>query len=142
MQEEEKNIITVRCPECLEDTSINLSKNLKCKHCEKPLTNSRYIKPLIKGTSIFTTAILIGIGSGIGIDEFFEKDRYPISVEYSIIERSLSGDSTPISRGWFKSKKEICFEALERTQKKISYKEYQEEPLKFMDEYEKQLFKK
>ena len=139
---EEKNIITVRCPECLEDTSINLSKHLKCKHCEKSLMNSRYIKPLIKGTSIFTTAILIGIGSGIGLDEFFEKDRYPISVEYSIIERSLSSDTTPVSRCRFKSKKEVCFEALENTQKKISYREYKDDPHKFMDEYEAQVFKK
>lgn len=122
--------------------SINLSENLKCKNCQKPLTNSKYIKPLIKGTSIFTTAILIGIGSGIGLDEFFEKNRYPISVEYSIIERSLSGDPSPISRRWFKSKKEACFDALEKTQKKISYKEYKDNPLKFMDEYEKQLFEK
>jgi hypothetical protein len=101
--------------------------------------NSRYIKPLVKGGSIFVTAILMGIGTGVVIDEPFESDRYPIDVEYSIIERTLSSDNTPVSRKRYQQKKEICIEALEETQKDFDYAEFKESPIAFMNEYEKQV---
>ena len=103
--------------------------------------NSRYIKPLVKGGSIFVTAILMGIGTGVVIDEPFEAERYPIDVEYSIIERTLSSDNTPVSRKRYQQKKEICIEALEETQKDFSYTEFKDTPIAFMNEYEKQVRK-
>jgi hypothetical protein len=139
MTKEKKKRFELRCPHCHEDNKIDVSKSLHCNSCKKTLMNSRYIKPLVKGGSIFVTAILMGIGTGVVIDEPFESDRYPIDVEYSIIERTLSSDNTPVSRKRYQQKKEICIEALEETQKDFDYAEFKESPIAFMNEYEKQV---
>jgi hypothetical protein len=137
----EKNRIELRCPHCFEDNKIDVSKSLHCNSCKKTLMNSKYIKPLVKSGSIFVTAIVVGLGGGSYLDDYFERERYPINVEYSIIERTLSSDNTPVSKKRYQQKKELCIEALEETQKDFNYAQFKETPIAFMNEFDKQVSK-
>ncbi|MGO3890114.1 MAG: hypothetical protein ACTJHW_03965 [Paenalcaligenes sp.] len=77
-------------------------------------------KPLI---SIFT-AVLIG---GIGVYEidkrFFAENRYPVAVEYELVEACVNASRSALTAAQHKRKKEICTCALVKTQVDISYKD-------------------
>ena len=68
MSENQDNILEIDCPYCYEENKINLSSTIKCKHCSEPLIGEKYSKPIIS----VMTAIILGIGSGIFLDEKFE----------------------------------------------------------------------
>ncbi len=88
----------------------------------------------------FTTAAIIGVGSGIALDEVFETDRYPINVEYSIIDNCISAYDAPLKVRVFNSKKHICECALEKTEQKVSYDDYKNNQSVFLNEFEKQAY--
>ena len=138
---EEQRKLEIRCPHCLEDTEVNLAEAACCKHCKKTLIKTKFIKPIMNAGSAFAIAMVVGLGGGSYLDDYFERERYPIAQEYSIIERSISSDRTPVSKYWFLTKKKICIEALKETQKEISYQDYEDNPSAFMNEYERQLRK-
>lgn len=86
-------------------------------------------KPLI---STFT-AILIG---GIGVYEidkrFFAEHRYPVSVEYEVVDACVNSSRAALSSDQYKRKKEICSCALEKTQKDFPYKEMRKDESGFI----------
>lgn len=81
-------------------------------------------KPLI---STFT-AILIG---GIGVYEidkrFFVENRYPLAVEYEVVDACVNAGNSMLTAAQQKRKKEICTCALVKTQVDISYKDMQKD---------------
>ncbi|WP_310441417.1 hypothetical protein [Sulfurimonas sp.] len=85
MSEENINTFDIECPHCLKDNKINLSKNIKCKHCEKPLIGERYIKPII---STFAT-ILIGAGIGMTADGYLNINRASVLTEYKMMKTCI-----------------------------------------------------
>jgi hypothetical protein len=136
----EKNPIVISCPHCRKDNAINLSKAIKCRHCDKGLTGYKYIK---KSIIPVVTAAIIGISAGKVLDDrfenkYFENSRYPIAIEYSIIENCISAADKPLEFNKFKEKKDICECALEGVQKKYSYSEYKEDKNGFLKEYKRQ----
>ena len=46
VKKEEKQIETlnINCPSCSEENTVKLSSEIKCKHCEEPLTFYKTIK--------------------------------------------------------------------------------------------------
>jgi|GEM_PF-1597122 hypothetical protein len=135
----EKELINIRCPHCFEDNAFNLSKDIKCKHCDKKLTNNKYIKPIISGLATFSTAAIIGIGSGIAVDEYFiDPNRYPVNVEYSIINSCISQYDRPLALSKFRIKKAVCETTLVQTQKKYNYNNYKNDKNGFLKEFESQ----
>jgi hypothetical protein len=127
------NILEIECPHCSEDNSINLSSTIKCKHCNEPLIGEKYTKPIIS----VMTAIILGIGGGVYLDEKFETNRYPINTEYNIIYSCLSSYEEPLSERYYKNKKQICSCALRKTENKIDFDEYKKDENKFLDIFEK-----
>ena len=85
MSEESKNTLEIECPHCLEENKINLSKEIKCKHCEKPLIGEKYKKPLITAF----TAILIGSGMGITTDAYLNINRASVKTEYKMMKTCI-----------------------------------------------------
>ena len=129
-----ENNLEIECPHCFKDNSINLSSEIKCKKCKKPLIGEKYKKPIMSAM----TAILLGVGGGIYLDEKFETDRYPIATEYNIIDSCLSSyDEEPLDRKHYKKKKQICICALKETESEIDFDEYIKHENKFLDIFEK-----
>lgn len=124
--------LDVRCPHCFEDASISVNIEGVCPKCKKSLLGVKYLKPLIGGGTTFLAALIIGLVTGSLGDDYFERERYPVAVEYSIVERGLTTQNAPIERSVYVAKKEILIKALEETQKEVSYEEYEEDPKRFM----------
>jgi hypothetical protein len=84
------------------------------------------------------TAVILGIGGGIFLDETFETDRYPVNVEYNIIDSCLSSYEEPLKRGYYKQKRNICICALKKTEQKIDYDDYKKDRNRFLDIFEEE----
>jgi len=122
------NVLEVDCPHCYEKNRIKLSSAIKCKHCNKPLIGEKYTKPLISTM----TAIILGIGGGVFYEKF-ETDRYPIAIEYSIVNSCMSSYEKPLISKYFSKKKNVCICALKETETEIDFHEYAKDKNKFLD---------
>ncbi|WP_324171633.1 hypothetical protein [Sulfurimonas sp.] len=98
MSEENKYTLDIECPHCFEDNKINLSKEIKCKHCEKPLIGEKYKKQLITAF----TAILLGSGMGITADAYLNINRASVKIEYKMMKTCIA------YKGNFKRVRDNC----------------------------------
>lgn len=120
-----KKDIEIICGSCSKENTVKLSNELKCKHCEDKITGKKYIrKPWILIPT--TIVVLSGVAGGVYIDEKFETDRYPMSIEHSLIENCISSYEKPLDRSNIRKKKEVCICALEDTISDVSYSEYKD----------------
>ncbi|QKF77520.1 hypothetical protein [Arcobacter defluvii] len=85
MSEEIKNTLDIECPHCLEENKINLSKEIRCKKCEKPLIGEKYRKPILSAM----TTILIGSGLGITADAYLNINRASVKTEYKMMKTCI-----------------------------------------------------
>ena len=132
------NKIEITCPKCSKDNTVKLSDQLNCKHCEEEITGKKYIrKPWILIPT--TLAVLSGVAGGVYIDEKIETDRYPISIEHSIVESCIHADGKIRNKKYVIEKKEICVCALENTIDEISYSEFQNKKYKFTTVFSQQI---
>ncbi|MGM0497922.1 MAG: hypothetical protein ACQESJ_08395 [Bacteroidota bacterium] len=125
---EENNIISIQCPKCKKKNAIALSKPVECSNCKTILTQ----KKKAGGVAIIVAALVIGLGSGHLMDDAFEKNRYPINVEYSLIDSCVSFNEEPLSYKNYYRKKDICECALLKTQEEFNYYQYKQEENEFM----------
>lgn len=85
LSEENKNTLDIECPHCYKENTINLSKEIKCKHCEKPLIGEKYKKPLITAF----TAILLGSGIGMTVDSYLNLNRASVENEFIMMKTCI-----------------------------------------------------
>lgn len=93
-----------------------------------------------KVASILMTLTVGGV-SGHYIDDLIEKynlqtDRYPMNIEYKIIEKCISNYSEPIKQEILKNKREVCICALEKTELEYPYKIFIDNKDKFLNIFE------
>ena len=86
-------------------------------------------------------ALTLGGVAGHHIDDIVEKydlqvNRYPIKIEYEIINNCISNDGKPIAREIYLYKKEICTCALGKTELYYSYSSYQKDYNTFLEIFE------
>ncbi|MFY4842157.1 hypothetical protein ACOTWI_07490 [Aliarcobacter butzleri] len=132
MNETNNNNLEIECSHCSKENKINLSTEIKCKHCKKPLIGQKYKKPFMPAI----TAIILGIGGGYYFNEKLDDNRYPLSVEYTLINSCVSNDERPLLRKNYNNKERICICALDKTQKEIDYSEYKKKQNTFMNIFE------
>lgn len=79
-----------------------------------------YKKPIVSTL----TAVFIGAFGVYKIDQhFFTVHRYPVSVEYEIVDACVNASRTLMPAEQYKRKKEICSCALVKAQEDFSYKD-------------------
>lgn len=93
-----------------------------------------------KISSILST-LTIGAVAGHHIDDIVEKynlemNRYPMSIEYKIINNCLSSYKEPISYKIYNKKSEVCICSLEKTELEYDYGNFRLEETKFLDIFE------
>jgi ribosomal protein S27E len=83
-KEHEKDI-QIECPHCFHENSVQLSSEVKCKECKKPLTGKLY------KSVVFSTALLIGTGviGGAIIDDTVNINRASVKTEYKMMRTCL-----------------------------------------------------
>ena len=129
--EKQHTQLEVNCPNCDKENIIKLSSEIKCKNCEEPLTKWKYNqfrKPFI-GTF---SALLIGGFAGHHIDDYFEKNRYPVAVEYKILDNCISSYDMPLRRSYIRDKKNVCVCAFSKTIKEYDYGDFKENQNDFL----------
>lgn len=94
MSEEVKNTLDIECSHCHEENQINLSKEIKCKKCEKPLIGEKYRKPIFSAM----TTILIGSGLGLTADAYLNINRASVKTEYKMMKTCIDefGNSSSV----------------------------------------------
>ncbi|WP_345977985.1 hypothetical protein [Sulfurimonas sp. HSL3-7] len=85
---------------------------------------------------------MLGTVAGHHIDDLVEKynleiDRYPIKLEYEIIENCISAYEEPLRRSHLRNKKDICICALDKTELEYEYESFQLDQDGFLDIFEK-----
>lgn len=94
-----------------------------------------------KKVATILMALTVGGISGHYIDDIIEKynlqtDRYPINVEYKIIEKCISNYDEPISERVHSNKRDICICALEKTEVEYSYELFRTDQNIFLNTFE------
>ncbi|MCT7560690.1 hypothetical protein ACN2C0_01440 [Aliarcobacter butzleri] len=84
-----ENSILIICDKCSEENKILLSKDIKCKKCDKSLIGSKYKEYIISG---FTT-ILIGVGIGAVADSYVNIQRPSVKTEYKMMKSCINFQS-------------------------------------------------
>ena len=124
-------VLEISCPNCDKENIIKLSSEIKCKHCEKSLTKTKYEK--LKKPFIETlTAVIIGSVGGYQITEYFDTDRYPMNIEHSILENCISSYNEPLRTSHIRDKKNVCVCAFSKTIQDYDYSEFKKSQDKFL----------
>ncbi len=121
----------VQCPSCSANNNIDVGREIVCGKCKASLSGYAYRKykePIITAIS----ALVIGAYGSYKIEHaYFDDARYPIRMEYAIIDSCISSDIVSLSTDQFRSKKQICLCAFEKTTKEIPYSELVKESNSF-----------
>lgn len=124
----------IECPSCLKENNLNLEAKVNCGHCKKEISGYTYKKPLLSAT----TALMIGAGGFYATDKLvLSDDRYPIEIEYALIDTCVNAFDRAVSYRNYEKQQEICVCALETTISSISYKDYMENEPAFLSKLAK-----
>ncbi|GIU15873.1 hypothetical protein TUM4261_33560 [Shewanella sp. c952] len=115
----------IECPHCSEDNKIEYAENIRCKKCEKDYKGFEFSKrKIITGTAL---ALLTYVGFHTLNDEIKGYgERYPIAVEYALLDSCINGSTNSISKSNYLSKRDACLCALKDTQEDYPYADYKD----------------
>ena len=121
----------IECPHCSEDNEIDYAENICCKKCEKDYKGFEFSKrKIITGTAL---ALLTYIGVHTLRDEVKGYgDRYPIAVEYALLDSCINGSRSLISKNSYLSKRDVCLCALQGAQEDYPYSDYEDDTKGFV----------
>ncbi|MFI3245491.1 MAG: hypothetical protein R3Y10_03225 [Ferrimonas sp.] len=117
---------------CGENAEHGATVKLYCKNCSTVVDKFSIKSPL---KAIGLTA-LFAYGGSQFIDYAISDNRYPLPVEYAVLEACVSSYKEPLSYGSYSSKKTLCLCALEDTMNEISYIRYKIDEDGFLNAFE------
>lgn len=125
----------IECPSCSTDNKIEFGENIICCECKKTFAGHSYKKfkkPLLSAT----TALFIGAFGTYKADQIlFEEQRYPLNVEYEIIDSCVNSSRILMNTYRQTEKTQVCVCALEKTMEVISYKELKKGESEFLTRF-------
>ena len=129
----------IECPSCSTDNQIEFGKNIICNNCKESFAGhsyKRFKKPFISATA----ALFIGAFGTYKADQiFFEDQRYPLNVEYELVDSCVNASRTLKSSYSQADKVQLCICGLEKTMKVISYKEKKKSEPEFMTHFRRSI---
>lgn len=125
----------IQCPSCLADNQIEFGQNIICGECKKTLAGHSYKKfkkPFVSATA----ALFIGAFGTYKTDKiFFEDQRYPLSVEYELVDSCANSSHKLMNSHQQAEKTQVCICALEKTMEAISYKDLKKSESEFVTRF-------
>ncbi len=122
----------IECPRCQKDNEIEFAENISCSECEKSFKGFKFSKRKFVSAS---AALIVGTLGGYKVNAAFEDVRYPLAVEYAIVDSCVNSSSNMVSVSWYTNKRKTCVCALEKTVEKVSYSDYQADRQSFMTSF-------
>lgn len=135
----------IKCEHCKHKNHIPIDYDKKCEKCDRPLFHRSksftraakkgliFIAIFGGGTVYSTTALLVSHGPGL-------LSRYPLAVEYEIIDRCIGETSYIIQHIWIDRNRKICICALEKTQVNFDYELYKSQKKEMYAELLKNIY--
>lgn len=129
----------IECPSCSTDNQIEFGENIICNQCKESFAGysyKKFKKPLISATA----ALFIGAFGTYKADQIFFKDqRYPLNVEYELVDSCVNASRTLANTYRQAKKTQVCICALEKTMKVISYKELKKSESEFLTHFRRSI---
>lgn len=129
----------IECPSCATDNKIEFGENIVCSECKESFAGHSYKKfkkPLLSAT----TALFIGAFGTYKADQiFFEDQRYPLNVEYELIDSCINSSRIPMNSYRQTEKTQVCVCALEKTMEVISYEKLKKSESEFLTRFRSSL---
>jgi hypothetical protein len=119
----------ITCPECKKATAVQIAEGLCCQHCQTSFEKLKFAKKALITT---TSALTLGTVIGFNADDFFEPNRYPLRIEYALVEACSNGKPSVDYYRRAGQRFEVCACALKTVQEDISYKQYKKAPIAFV----------
>ncbi|PHQ15498.1 hypothetical protein CLH61_08240 [Marinobacter profundi] len=105
---------------CGDEAKVQGTIEFHCEKCESSIEKFEIKKPL----KVASIAAILAYGGSQFIDYAITDNRYPMSVEYAVMDACVNSYASTLSYGAYGSKKKICLCALEETMNEISYIRY------------------
>lgn len=125
----------IECPSCQIENKIDYADKILCSSCKESFAGHAYKKfkkPLISAS----TALIIGIYGTYKVDDlYFDEARYPVAIEYELIDSCVNSSSRVLNKNQYIEKKKACSCALASTMEDVSYKEMKESESKFITRF-------
>lgn len=119
----------IECPHCQSDNDIEFAENIACKACEKNFKGFSFGK---KRWISASTALLVGTFGGYKVSNALDEERYPLDVEYAIVDTCVNSSQNMVDISWYENKRETCLCALSKTEKAIPFSDYQSDNKLFL----------
>lgn len=115
--------MNIECPHCAKTNSIEFSDHIVCHSCKKAFTGFSFRKS--KKKVIPATAMILLSGfTGYKLDKTqLTHHRYPLNVEYEILDICVNSSNLGLSVQSYQSKKKMCLCATEKTINEYTYAE-------------------
>ena len=123
--------IVVKSCDCGDDAKLGATLKVYCKTCKNVIKKFSIKKPL-KAAGI---TIFIAYGSSQSIDYALTDNRYPLQLEYNLLQACTNSEMKLISTKVFKKKKQICLCTLTETMNEISHIRYKFDKDSFFDSF-------
>lgn len=125
----------LECPSCSTDNKIEFGENIVCSECKKSFAGHSYQKfkkPILSAT----TALFIGAFGAYKADQIlFEDQRYPLNVEYELVDGCVNSSRTLMNSYRKAEKTQVCLCALEKTMEEISYNQLKKSESDFLTRF-------
>lgn len=123
-QTESSTKVTVSCPDCSANNELEQHRSIGCTKCDKPITGNRYgVKASVPSVLLFVA----GFSSYSFVDRFFlDVSRYPLAIEYAMVNACVNGDMSPLPRELYGAKQEVCICVVEKVVEELPYSEVEE----------------
>ena len=125
--------MNIECPHCKTDNPIAFADHIKCIKCEKDFKGIKFKKAALATT----TAIAIGCFGGYNTNNIISDARYPLEVEYAIVDTCVNGAENLISTKRYEEKRDACLCALSATAGEIDYSSIEDDLSLFAAEFKK-----
>ncbi len=119
----------IECPHCQTDNDIEFAENIACKKCENSFKGFRFSKRKWVSAG---TALFVGALGGYKANNAFDEERYPLEVEYAIIDTCVNSSQNMVDVSWYENKRDTCLCAMSKTEKAIPYSEYKADSKPFI----------
>ena len=121
----------IKCPTCDKNSKIEYSEHINCTHCGSSFSGYSFRKFKIP-VAVAITSSMIGFAANERVEELWEDQRYPLSVEYELVNLCVNQSQSLMSNTWHANKTKICICAMERTMNDVTLSELEENESRFV----------
>lgn len=123
----------VECPHCQTDNKIDYAEHILCQKCEKSFKGYKFRKRKLVSAS---AALFVGVIGGYKVNDALVDERYPLKVEYAIVDTCVNSARNMVSVRRYENKREVCLCALANTTKSVPYSDYKSDQAVFMTSFQ------